>query len=103
MKSPALLSVNPELQRNLWLELTVPRLVAAPLVLLVLLGGVGWAFGPQSAAGLAKPVLWALLSLWGSRLAAESFGEEATGRTWDVQRLSAQTAWGLTSIGKTNA
>jgi len=99
MKSVALLSVNPELQRNLWLELTGPRLVAAPLVLLFLVGGVGWVFGPAVAAGLAKPVLWALLSLWGSRLAAESFGDETTGRTWDVQRLSAQTAWGLT-LGK---
>jgi hypothetical protein len=99
MRSPALLSFNPELQRNLWLELTLPRLVAAPLALLALLGGVGWVFSPEAAAKLAKPVLWALLSLWGSRLAAESFGEEATGRTWDVQRLSAQTAWGLT-LGK---
>jgi hypothetical protein len=95
MSAVGLLGLSPELQRNLWLELTPTRLVAAPLVLLVLLGGMGSVFGAEVAARAAVPLLWALLSLWGSRLAAESFGEETTGRTWDVQRLSVQSAWGL--------
>lgn len=99
MSSVGMLEFNPELQRNLWLELTLARIIAAPIVLFVLLGGVGWVFGADAAGKVAVPLLWALLSLWGSRLAAESFGEEATGRTWDVQRLSAQGAWGLT-LGK---
>jgi len=99
VSAPGLLSVNPELQRNLWLELTVTRLIAAPIVLMAVLGVVDSVSNLWVAERLARFLLWALLTLWGSRLAAESFGDEAAGRTWDAQRLSTQGAWGLT-LGK---
>jgi hypothetical protein len=99
MRVPALLSLNPELQRGLWLELTLSRILAAPIVLLLLLGGLSSIGSPEFAARLDRFIIWALLVLWGSRLAAESFGDEVAGRTWDVQRLSAQTPWALT-LGK---
>jgi hypothetical protein len=99
MKPSALLSLNPELQRGLWLELTPSRLVAAPVVLLLLIGAIASVISPTAAAGVDRTVMWGLLVLWGSRLAAESVDDEVTGRTWDLQRLSAQTPWGLT-LGK---
>lgn len=99
MKSSPLLSFNPELQRGIWLELTASRLVAAPIVLVALLGAADMLGGPTGAVGIAKPVIWLLLILWGSRLAAESVDSEVAGRTWDLQRLSAQTPWALT-LGK---
>ena len=33
MRVPALLAINPELQRNLWLELSPTRLIAMPVAL----------------------------------------------------------------------
>ena len=99
MKPSALLSINPELQRGLWLELTPSRLVAAPAVLLLLLGAIASVISPSAAAGVDRTVRWGLLVLWGSRLAAESIDDEVSGRTWDLQCLSAQTPWGLT-LGK---
>jgi hypothetical protein len=99
MRVPALLAFNPELQRGIWLELTPSRLIAMPLVLALLLGGANWIRGPQDAVGFAKAIVWLLLVLWGSRLAAESIDAEVAGRTWDLQRLSAQKPWALT-LGK---
>jgi hypothetical protein len=99
MKIPALLSFNPELQRGLWLELTPSRLIATPIVVVLILAGAYAEITPSVAITIATSVIWLLLVLWGSRLAAESVGDEITGRTWDVQRLSAQSPWGLT-LGK---
>lgn len=99
MKIPPLLSFNPELQRGLWLELTPSRLIATPIVIVLLFAGAYAEMAPSLAVTIDKSVIWLLLVLWGSRLAAESVGDEVTGRTWDVQRLSAQSPWGLT-LGK---
>jgi hypothetical protein len=96
---PALLTVNPELQRNLWLELTATRLIAMPVAVFMVIGGAH-SLGGGSAAGLVtKLMLGALLLLWGSRLAAEGLGDEVAARTWDVQRLSAASPWAMT-LGK---
>jgi hypothetical protein len=99
MKASALLSINPEFQRNFWLELTPSRLVAAPVILFLILGGFDTVVSAEFAVGAAKLFIWILLTLWGSRLAAESLGDEISGHTWDSQRLSAQSPWGLT-LGK---
>ncbi|HLY56928.1 MAG TPA: hypothetical protein VKS60_15295 [Stellaceae bacterium] len=99
MRVPALLTVNPELQRNLWLELSATRLVAMPVALAVLLGGAYAIADAETAVSATRFVLAALLLFWGSRLAADGFGEEVTTRTWDNQRLSAASAWSMT-LGK---
>jgi hypothetical protein len=99
MRVPALLTFNPELQRGIWLELTPTRLISMPLILALLLGGADSIRGPEDAVGFAKAIVWLLLVLWGSRLAAESIDVEVAGRTWDLQRLSAQKPLALT-LGK---
>jgi hypothetical protein len=92
--------MNPELRRNLWLEITTHRLIAMPIVL-------GLAFitvGALDRHGVRHPfVSWTALAgfgvltlLWGTRLAANSIFDEMTEMTWDWQRLSTLGPWSMT-------
>lgn len=90
---------NPEFRRNLWLELSTHRLLAAPLVI-ALIAALIVAASPRDAldnlsraafAGFAAMVL-----LWGTQLAGASVVEEARDRTWDAQRMSAIGPWTMT-------
>jgi hypothetical protein len=94
-----LLPVNPEFQRLLWLEFNPVRLIAMPLIVLAVVIGVDGIGGLKAAAYACQIVAGLLVILWGSRLAAESFGEEVTGRTWDLQRLSSLNPWSV-AFGK---
>ncbi len=92
--------MNPEFLRNLWLEMTLPRLIAAPLVL----GAIfllAWYIGGRDMGEVSHVALWAyyiIMLLWGTRRAAASLGDEISNRTWDSQRMSAlgplSMAWG---------
>ncbi|MGB0750018.1 MAG: hypothetical protein ACPGO3_14855 [Magnetospiraceae bacterium] len=89
---------NPEFKRYVWLEFSVLRLVLAP----ALLGVAGYAIYLQSMADLADFALIAfaaITGLWGTRQAAASLFDELGQGTWDGQRMSSQTALGL-SFGK---
>ena len=78
--------MNPEFQRNLWIELTPKRLALMAAIL-------GLLFFAVSSAGLplaetARRVMLLILVLWGTRNAAMSVVGEIRDRTWDFQRLS---------------
>jgi hypothetical protein len=93
--------MNPELRRNLWLELTTHRLIAMPGVLFLVFAMFiaanpgNW---PAALFSTAVALFVLLVQLWGVRQASESVTEEVRDRTWDWQRLSAlgpwQMAWG---------
>jgi len=89
---------NPELRRNLWLELTPLRLIGMPLVLgaLFFLAWLldGHQFG-SGVKGLALSLFVALTFLWGVRQSAESVLGEIRERTWDWQRMSSISPWSL--------
>ena len=85
--------MNPEFQRNLWLELPPHRLVAMPAVLMLAFFAAWMAGGSASFAGAAQLLIALLLIIWGGRLAAESVLNEMIGHTWDSQRMSAVTPW----------
>ncbi len=85
--------MNPELLRNIWLELTVRRLVAMPLVLGALL--LLWS-SDSFVAELAGGFFGIITVLWGTRQAADAVASEVTESTWDWQRLSTLSAWQLT-------
>jgi hypothetical protein len=94
--------VNPELRRNLWLEMTPHRLVAMPAVLLLVFAMFIAADPPRWPAALfstATAMLVLLVHLWGMRQSSASVTEEVRDRTWDWQRLSALGPWQM-SWGK---
>ena len=88
--------MNPEFQRNLWLELPSHRLVAMPAVLVLVFFAAWLAGGSLSFAGAAQLLIALLLIVWGSRLAAEAVLAEVIGHTWDSQRMSALGPWEMT-------
>jgi hypothetical protein len=91
--------MNPEFQRNLWLECTQPRLVSAfaalgaLLALAWLLNGRGLGIVTANA-GLGCFVLFTLA--WGAHLTGESLIQELRSRSWDQQRMSALGPWHMT-------
>ena len=91
---------NPELRRNLWLEITPHRMLLMPLLLGLVFVMLGMLTDPNkvneylAAAGLGG---FMLISFgWGTQLAAKAFSDELAERTWDWQRLSAMGPWTIT-------
>ena len=88
--------MNPELRRNLWLEITKHRLLAMPVVL----GLAFLALAAIDKPNAAEHVGWlglggfvVLTMLWGARLAGNSIVDEIADKTWDWQRLSTLGPW----------
>ncbi|WP_304175651.1 hypothetical protein [Phenylobacterium aquaticum] len=94
--------MNPEFQRNLWLEAAPRRAAWAILTLGLIYLAVGMlAHGDTdrmiSALGTAGGAVFFLCALvWGSRAAGQSVLTEIAERTWDFQRLSALSPWAMT-------
>jgi hypothetical protein len=91
--------VNPELQRNLWLEFSLHRLVVMPGVLALIFLCAALGTQPNSDVGVTTTGLLlftGLAGFWGARRAADSVTEEFRGKTWDGQRMSAFGPWGMT-------
>ena len=90
--------MNPELRRNLWLELTVHRLMAVPVALGLLFALVYKLSGPDWAGPLATTAvsLFIALALWGGVQAGDAVHGEVRARTWDGQRMSAIEPWAMT-------
>jgi hypothetical protein len=89
--------MNPEFQRNLWLELSARRVV----LMVVLLGLVFVAvalsgFKDFTVGGAAEWLFYFIVVLWGTRNAATAVVGEIRDRTWDMQRLSSLTPGEMT-------
>ncbi len=84
--------MNPELQRNLWLE-------AGPFRLFLIAGLLLLVFAASAASRLTTPanaalaLYWFFAVLWGTRSAALSVVAEIRERTWDSQKLSSIAPW----------
>jgi hypothetical protein len=86
--------MNPELQRNLWLEASPYRLALIAGLLLLAFAAVSVA--PIHVMGTRQPALafyWFFAVLWGTRSAALSVVAEIRERTWDGQKLSSIGPW----------
>lgn len=85
--------MNPELQRNFWIELTDRRIalmvVIVACVLVVAMSSGDW----RSAGSTAEMMFYGIVVFWGTRCAAQSVVEEIANKTWDGQRLSAIRPW----------
>ncbi len=88
--------MNPELRRNIWVELTTQRLLV-PLVILGLIYA-GSSAGPTTAAhSHAFVVIYFVCTcLWGARYAYDAVPGEIRDHTWDGQRMSPVSAWSMT-------
>lgn len=88
--------MNPEFQRNLWLEFSARRAIfmAVALGLVFLLGNsTGSNFLLRNSA---EYIFYGIVVLWGSRNAAQAVVGEIRERTWDSQRLSSLTPFEMT-------
>lgn len=90
--------MNPELRRNLWLELSLHRALAAPV-------GLGLIFllvyklsetDPGGPISITAATLFVAFALWAGVQAGDSVHSEVRARTWDGQRMSAIEPWAMT-------
>lgn len=93
----AVMAINPELRRLLWLELSLQRLWLIPAVLvgIALLAGYG-PFGARAIQPLAFAGFVLCTVVWGARQAGNAMLDEVRANTWDIQRMSALGAWDMT-------
>ena len=91
--------MNPEFQRNLYLEFSVARLIGMPLFLMIIFA-LTYAIDNQklteSTANISIIVYVLIILFWGARQTAESLLEEIRNHTWDIQKTSALSPWSLT-------
>jgi hypothetical protein len=87
--------MNPELLRNLWLQFSPERLIAAPLIL-----GAAFALAAFATDGSWEVVARAasggylvIAYLWGTRRAVNVLADEIAAGTWDGQRMSSIGPW----------
>ncbi len=88
--------MNPEFQRNLWLNLSTGRLIAMPLVIGAILFAASLLPDEVSGAamaGTAELLFILIVIVWGTWLAARAVVSEIRDRTWDGQRMSAIAPW----------
>ncbi len=86
--------INPEFNRNLWLEFSKHRLIAMPAIIAAILFLASFADDAAGAmAGAAATIFYMLTFLWGGHLAAGAVIDELNDNSWDFQRMSSMTAW----------
>lgn len=84
--------MNPEFQRNVWIELTPRRLILMVVLLTLAFFAAAIAGGTEyTLANTAQLLFYAIVVVWGSRNAALAVVGEIRDRTWDLQLLSSIT------------
>ena len=91
--------MNPEFQRNVWIELTPRRLILMIALLTLTFFASAIAGGTDyTPASTAQLLYYAIVVIWGSRNAALAVVGEIRDRTWDTQLLSSikpgEMMWG---------
>lgn len=89
--------MNPELRRNFWLELTLHRMLALPVgLVLAFLLAYSWAKDdPGGSLATTAATLFIGFALWGALQAGDAVKGEVRARTWDGQRMSAIEPWAM--------
>lgn len=93
------MNLNPEFQRNLWLEMTRHRLILTPVVLgaVFFLGTLLAGSGSVATVRTMAITLYCLFAFgWGTYLAGDAVVGEIKHRTWDIQKMSAIGPWAMT-------
>jgi len=89
--------MNPELQRNIWLEYSFHRLLTLPTILGLLFYVVYLSSGEfDMALNLTTKACFVFFAIiWASRQLTDALLEEVRQHTWDWQRISAISPWPL--------
>ncbi len=90
--------LNPEFQRNIWLELTSHRLLSMPIVLgiiFLMIYLVRDSFFSKEMAATATFLFFILVVMWGSKLSSEAITSEIRDKTWDSQRMTTTNPWSM--------
>jgi hypothetical protein len=89
--------LSAELQRNIWLQLSWGRIVAAPVLIGIVVAALLASLEPHpnAMAEIARGAFVLLLALWSTRRVADSLAEEVGGGTWESQRMSGLSAWSM--------
>jgi hypothetical protein len=90
---------NPELKRNIWLQINSQRLLMMPLILgliFVTSYQVTSRIGFWGIDTLAIVLFFVLTGFWGGKRCMESVSDEVIEHTWDNQKLSTITPWSMT-------
>lgn len=91
--------MNPEFQRNLWLEWSAHRVILLGVVLASVFVLVSL-FDPNGVGNVVANAALSLFVLatmmWGSHRAGDAMLDELRERTWDTQRMSAMSPWAMT-------
>ena len=87
-----MMSFNPELQRNVWLQMSWARLFVAPILIGILLAGIlsTIKLDPEAVAEAARWGFVLLLALWSTRRVADSLAEEISGLRGIMERVERQ-------------
>ena len=89
--------MNPEFQRNVWIELTSRRLILMVVLLTLAFFAAAIAGGTEyDLASTARLLFYVIVVVWGSRNAALAVVGEIRDRTWDMQLLSSITPGAMT-------
>ena len=80
--------MNPEFQRNLWLELNPARLFLMPAIIALVLFVAGLGGKAEDIARAAQGLYFVIVAVWGSFKAARTVTDEVRDRTWDGQRMA---------------
>lgn len=102
MNMKSILTLNPELAKNIWLEFSTQRLILMPVVIgLVILSIITNSESTGDALSTAHNLsiigFIFITILGGIRAAARSLSSELSNETWDWQRMSGIGAWKLAS------
>jgi hypothetical protein len=88
--------MNPELLRNLWLQFSPQRIIAAPLILGAVFALIASATDSWELVGRVANVGFVVIAyLWGTRRAVNALADEITAGTWDGQRMSSIAPWSM--------
>jgi hypothetical protein len=94
--------MNPELRRNMWLELTPIRMAIMPIVLGLifflchLVDAKSLRDNYDALVNTSRVIFFILTCLWGVKAVAAAVPDEIIDHTWDFQKMSPISAWSMT-------
>jgi hypothetical protein len=91
--------MNPEFQRNLWLEMSPSRALLMPLVIALIFAVFSLNEGLKGVGGAAAIIFFVVAIVWGPFKAARTVTDDVRDRTWDGQRMSSLSPAAMT-LGK---